>query len=114
MNWIFVNLLYKYLLVDFRSKKIDLEPPVIDEEHVQKLGNIDINIKEQKAKMAAEIEAMSSQHEFDKKQLPKLPTDTHVVIAEKKCKQYETNNEGNVLLRVWRRGFVGFGYFGDI
>jgi len=36
---------------------------------------------------------MPSDHEYDKKQAHDIPPDAHVVINDKKCKLYETNNE---------------------
>ncbi|KAI6190541.1 hypothetical protein M3Y97_00129200 [Aphelenchoides bicaudatus] len=68
-------------------------PPVIDEEKVQKLGNLDMEIKEKQDKFATDIDKMPSDHEFDKKPPSQAPQSAHVVINDKKCKLYETNNE---------------------
>lgn len=64
----------------FRSK-LATAPPVIDEELVQTLGNLDVEMKDKRKKMADEVENMPSQHEFDKKQqTQRNPGDTRVSI----------------------------------
>uniref|UniRef100_A0A7E5A1F2 Uncharacterized protein n=1 Tax=Panagrellus redivivus TaxID=6233 RepID=A0A7E5A1F2_PANRE len=68
-------------------------PPIVPEEHVQQLGNLDDFIKDTRTKLNKEIEEMGSVHEHDKKKEDPFDPNRHVIINEKKCKCYTTNNE---------------------
>ncbi|KAI6196342.1 hypothetical protein M3Y94_01097700 [Aphelenchoides besseyi] len=69
-------------------------PPVVKEEFVQKLGNLDAKINAQTAEQrAAELNQMTSVHELEKKPQPPLPPNAKVVIVDRRCKLYETNQE---------------------
>jgi hypothetical protein len=100
---------------NFQTNKEAESPPVIDEEKVQKLGNLDVEIKEKRSKFVADLENMPSQHEFDKKQQQQVTPNPHVsscydflfihssfqvVVNDKLCKLFETNNEGNAGLQL--------------
>jgi hypothetical protein len=54
---------------------------------------LDAEVKEKRQKIIAEIENMPSTHEYDKKPAKPLPNDAHVVINDKGCLLFETNNE---------------------
>lgn len=43
--------------------------------------------------MLKEIELMKSMHEMEGQQSPSISPKMHVVIAEKRCKLYETTDE---------------------
>ncbi|KHN80999.1 hypothetical protein Tcan_15638 [Toxocara canis] len=65
----------------------------IDPAKVAKLGNLDFIAKEKRADMLKEIEKMKSVHEMEGTKDPSISATRHVVIDEKRCILYETNDE---------------------
>ncbi|KAI6171770.1 hypothetical protein M3Y98_00899400 [Aphelenchoides besseyi] len=79
--------------LDIKETKAD-SPPVVKEEFVQNLGNLDAKISAQTAEQrTAELNQMTSVHELEKKPQPPLPPNVKVVIVDQRCKLYETNQE---------------------
>jgi hypothetical protein len=79
-------------IVLFRSK-LAVQPAVIEEEFVIKMGNLDTEMKNKKAKLVEEIDKMTSEHDYDKHPNKDKPAvDARVIVNEKKCKLYETDN----------------------
>ncbi|KAI6207539.1 hypothetical protein M3Y96_00019400 [Aphelenchoides besseyi] len=68
-------------------------PHVVKEELVQKMGNLDNEIKERRAQFEREINELPSRHELSINPPPQPDTKAHVRINEARCKLYETNQD---------------------
>ncbi|KAI6202826.1 hypothetical protein M3Y94_00485000 [Aphelenchoides besseyi] len=68
-------------------------PHVVKEELVQKMGNLDNEIKERRAQFEREINELPSRHELSVNPPPQPDAKAHVRINEARCKLYETNQD---------------------